>query len=45
MSYDDPRWRSLMDLEGLKRWVPADPETMHGYRVLFEAVERQGLLK
>jgi hypothetical protein len=20
MTYDDPRWRALMDLEGLKRW-------------------------
>lgn len=45
MSYDHPRWRQLMDLEGLKRWVPADPSVMEGYRVLFEAVERQGLVK
>jgi phosphonate transport system substrate-binding protein len=43
MSYDDPRWRELMDLEGLKRWVRADPAILEGYRVLFEAVERQGL--
>jgi ABC-type phosphate/phosphonate transport system substrate-binding protein len=45
MRYDEPRWRELMDLEGLKRWIPADPVTMTGYDVLFEAVERQGLLR
>jgi ABC-type phosphate/phosphonate transport system substrate-binding protein len=45
MRYDAPRWRGLMDLEGLKRWVPADPATLDGYRVLFEAVERQGLAR
>jgi phosphonate transport system substrate-binding protein len=43
MRYDNPRWRELMDLEGLKRWIPADPETMTGYDVLFEAIERHGL--
>jgi ABC-type phosphate/phosphonate transport system substrate-binding protein len=45
MSYDDPRWRELMDLEGLKRWVPATPDVLEGYRVLFEAVEQQGLAR
>lgn len=44
MRYDDPRWHGLMELECLKRWVAADPETMSGYNVLFEAVERQGLV-
>ena len=43
MSYDDPRWRPLMDLEGLRRWVAADAEILQGYRVLFDAVEQQGL--
>jgi phosphonate transport system substrate-binding protein len=43
MSYDDPRWRGLMDLEGLKRWVAADAKILEGYQVLFDAVERQGL--
>lgn len=43
MRYDDSRWRELMDLEGLKRWLPADAEVMKGYDVLFEAVRRQGL--
>jgi ABC-type phosphate/phosphonate transport system substrate-binding protein len=43
MRYDDPRWRPLMDLEGLKQWIRADPEVLEGYRVLFEAVEQQGL--
>jgi ABC-type phosphate/phosphonate transport system substrate-binding protein len=43
MHYDNPRWRTLMDWEGLKRWVRADGAILEGYRVLFEAVERQGL--
>lgn len=43
MSYDDPRWLSLMDQEGLKRWVRADEAILEGYRVLFEAAEQQGL--
>ena len=32
-----------MDLEGLKCWVRADASILEGYRVLFDAVERQGL--
>jgi ABC-type phosphate/phosphonate transport system substrate-binding protein len=43
MSYDNPRWRELMDQEGLKRWIRADTDILEGYRVLFEAVEQQGL--
>jgi ABC-type phosphate/phosphonate transport system substrate-binding protein len=42
MRYDSPRWRELMDLEGLKRWLRAEPAILEGYRVLFDAVERQG---
>lgn len=45
MTYDNPQWRELMDLEGLKRWLEATPEVMAGYSSLFEAVERQGLLR
>lgn len=41
MSYENPRWRSLMDQEGLKRWIRADDAILEGYRVLFEAVEQQ----
>jgi ABC-type phosphate/phosphonate transport system substrate-binding protein len=43
MRYDNPRWRPLLDLEGLKRWVRAEPAILEGYQVLFDAVERQGL--
>jgi ABC-type phosphate/phosphonate transport system substrate-binding protein len=43
MRYDDPQWRPLMDLEGLKRWIRADPGILQGYEVLFEAVEQQAL--
>lgn len=45
MDYNHPRWQKLMDLEGLKQWIPADPEVMKGYEVLALAVERQGLQK
>jgi hypothetical protein len=41
MSHDHPRWRPLMDLEGLKRWIRPDAEIMEGYRVLFDAVEKK----
>jgi phosphonate transport system substrate-binding protein len=43
MRYDNPRWRALMDQEGLKRWIRADSAILEGYKVLFDAVERQGL--
>jgi phosphonate transport system substrate-binding protein len=43
MRYDNPRWRELMDLEGLKQWIHADSAILEGYRVLFDAVEEQGL--
>jgi ABC-type phosphate/phosphonate transport system substrate-binding protein len=43
MHYDHPRWRQLMDLEGVKRWVRADPAILKGYESLFAAVERQCL--
>jgi hypothetical protein len=37
MSYADPQVRRLLDLEGLKRWLPGRTE---GYTQLAEAVER-----
>ena len=40
MDYNNPAHRPLLDMEGLKRWVPARTE---GYRTLFEAVEEQGI--
>jgi len=43
MHYDNPRWRELMDLEGLKAWRIADHAFQEGYRALLTAVERQGL--
>ncbi len=43
MRYDDPNWRELMDLEGLKRWLPTDPKIMKGYEGLFNAAEKQEL--
>jgi ABC-type phosphate/phosphonate transport system substrate-binding protein len=45
MRYDNLRWRELMDMEGLKQWVRCDPDILEGYRVLFEAVERQDLAR
>jgi phosphate/phosphite/phosphonate ABC transporter binding protein len=40
MDYNNPMHRPLLDMEGLKRWLPARTE---GYRTLFEAVEEQGI--
>jgi ABC-type phosphate/phosphonate transport system substrate-binding protein len=39
MSYDDPRHREMMDLEGLKRW---EPGRTTGFGPLQDAVDRQG---
>lgn len=41
MSYDDPTVRSVMDLEGVKRWLPGDKT---GYADLSEAMGEQGML-
>ncbi|HXM57979.1 MAG TPA: PhnD/SsuA/transferrin family substrate-binding protein [Candidatus Dormibacteraeota bacterium] len=41
MSYDDPRMRHAMDLEGVKRWLPGDPA---GYEALRTAMREQGYL-
>jgi ABC-type phosphate/phosphonate transport system substrate-binding protein len=39
MSYDDPAHREMMDLEGLKAWLPGRTT---GFGPLTEAVARQG---
>jgi ABC-type phosphate/phosphonate transport system substrate-binding protein len=41
MRYDDPTLRPAMDLEGVKRWLPADKS---GYATLAEAMRAQGYL-
>jgi phosphonate transport system substrate-binding protein len=41
MSYDDPALRGVMDLEGVKRWLPGDKS---GYADLTEAMREQGSL-
>lgn len=41
MSYEDPDVRRLLDLEGLKRWLPGRTE---GYDLLSRAVDRFGYL-
>jgi ABC-type phosphate/phosphonate transport system substrate-binding protein len=41
MSYEDPEVRRLLDLEGLKRWLPGRTE---GYGLLSKAVDRFGYL-
>jgi ABC-type phosphate/phosphonate transport system substrate-binding protein len=45
MKYEDPRWRSLMDMEGLRRWIRPDAAILEGYRILFAAVKRQDLAR
>jgi ABC-type phosphate/phosphonate transport system substrate-binding protein len=42
MSYDEPSLRQAMDLEGVKRWLPADKS---GYVDLTEAMRQQGLIE
>ena len=42
MRYDDPSLRQAMDLEGVKRWLPADKS---GYETLTDAMREQGYLK
>jgi len=41
MSYDDPAVRGVMDLEGVKHWLPGNKS---GYVDLTEAMHEQGLL-
>jgi phosphonate transport system substrate-binding protein len=41
MSYDDPSVRPLLDLEGLKQWLPGRTT---GYALLAQAVDRTGYL-
>jgi len=41
MSYDEPTLRQAMDLEGVKRWLPADKS---GYATLTDAMREQGYL-
>jgi hypothetical protein len=41
MSYDDPEVRPLLDLEGLKRWLPGRVE---GYAQLDRAVDAFGVI-
>ena len=40
MDWENPQHREVLEMEGLRRWVP--PE-LDGYRSLFEAVEKQGI--
>jgi ABC-type phosphate/phosphonate transport system substrate-binding protein len=42
MSYSDPKVRPLLDLEGLKQWLPGRTD---GYRQLESAVERFQILE
>jgi phosphonate transport system substrate-binding protein len=41
MSYDDPSVRALLDMEGLKQWLPG---RVHGYAQLNRAVDAFGTL-
>ncbi|KZS84253.1 Rv1680 family SBP-like protein [Mycobacterium persicum] len=40
MNWDNPEHRKILELEGLRRWVPPH---LDGYQPLFEAVEEQGI--
>ena len=39
MSYDDPKHREMMDMEGLKAWMPGRTS---GFELLSSAIEHQG---
>jgi phosphonate transport system substrate-binding protein len=43
MRYEDPCWRPVMEMEGVRRWIAADPRTLEGYLSLLEAAREQGL--
>jgi phosphonate transport system substrate-binding protein len=43
MRYEDPCWRPLMEMEGLRRWIPAGPRTLEGYGSLLDAVRELAL--
>ena len=40
MDWDNPQHREVLELEGLRKWVPPQ---LDGYASLFEAVEKQGI--
>ncbi|MGH3764434.1 MAG: Rv1680 family SBP-like protein [Pseudonocardiaceae bacterium] len=40
MDFDNPAHRPILEMEGLRRWVPPH---LAGYQSLFEAVEEQGI--
>jgi ABC-type phosphate/phosphonate transport system substrate-binding protein len=40
MDWENPRHREVLELEGLRKWVPPK---LDGYASLFEAVEKQGI--
>jgi ABC-type phosphate/phosphonate transport system substrate-binding protein len=40
MDWDNPAHRPILEMEGLRRWVPPQ---LDGYRSLFEAVAAQGI--
>ncbi len=42
MSYANPEHREMMDMEGLKEWLPG---RISGFQALTEAVERQGFFE
>ena len=42
MEYSDPQVRRMMDLEGLKRWLPGQTA---GYEALEQAMEEQGFFR
>ena len=41
MDYNNPEHRRILELEGLKQWVPGDKK---GYQTVFEAVDKTGYL-
>jgi hypothetical protein len=42
MSYDNPKHREMMDMEGLKAWVPG---RISGFKALTSAVQHTNFFK
>ena len=40
MDFDNPAHRSILEMEGLRQWVPPH---LDGYSSLFKAVKQQGI--
>jgi phosphonate transport system substrate-binding protein len=43
MKFEDPCWRPVMEMEGVRRWLPTDDEILRGYDSLHQAIDALNL--